>query len=719
MAILVPHLSSANFPKEAIGASFEMLKHSSLVPSVCSFIAAVLIRFETDIDIYNLLTSTIAEYLLSENRCIRVALAERVLSLMRLDSKILVDVLHILKSSTSPYMIEMLIMVLKYTKQPLSRNHQFYGIFKDAITSSRAHIRHSAFGFICHTNFEVTDEDIELVKRFMELDTGENDDSDNKVLYSLKTWLLRLGKYIYIDLRSIQNARRKAAFAGSPLDLTELDRNLKEKLGFYSWLQDFVIKSLFPGASHARTSRVISFLDAMHQSKQAIILECLVIDPDSQKIFSGLSEDEEEILFSQYCRESYDMSRHKIMGFVDYHKPSILSPNDYKFSQLLLQQIPTLIKSLRVSESESAVALIQYVFVIYIKRGLTVENSKKEGKSGPINYLTWLSNLLDAHLQVAALDLGKCSYESPLNGILMSISEVLKVMDLKNLLSPNNSSFMLIITRIIESCYNACQYVLKVCTNSSPEGNLNASFKEIGNNIAALNSGESTSNLAQIVLRHCFRTIKEGTEVLRTISQAFVHISTSKFERDFLIRYGDFLCSLISSIRHRGALSAAQLNFTHLCIFLGKSGMEDLLSSWLDSFVAQITTKEVSVTRRSAGLPLGILAILKSGGKCCQEMLKSTIGILLNIINEPNITRNEDCDLSQVHALNILRVIIQDSDLTSLTRIFIEPSFEICIRQFSSMHFPIRNCASMLFAALVLKSFGSKVSSLVTLEIER
>ena len=93
--------------------------------------------------------------------------------------------------------------------------------------------------------------------------------------------------------------------------------------------------------------------------------------------------------------------------------------------------------------------------------------------------------------------------------------------------------------------------------------------------------------------------------------------------------------------------------------------------------------------------------------KYLEETITKCFEIVLQQDKLENGSRSERVDLSRVHALNVLRLILADSSLSSLTREYIGKCFEMCIELFSSQYFPIRNCAAMVFCTLVSKGFGS------------
>ena len=242
-----------------------------------------------------------------------------------------------------------------------------------------------------------------------------------------------------------------------------------------------------------------------------------------------------------------------------------------------------------------------------------------------------------------------------------------------------------------------------------------ASFEEIYGNVDAIiqtTNVDNKSTLSQVVLRHCFRTVKEATDCLLVLVEAIpLEGNVSSEYVQFIQSVGDLLSDLNLNIRHRGAFSAAHSSFSRLCKYMSSCPVKELegtLDRWLDSFLRHITSKGISVTRRSAGLPLAILAVLGASPDT-GKMLKRVVHTLFEVINQkPEDSMDSQYDMSQVHALNILKALIQDSNLTLFMREYVGKSFIVCISQFHSGYFPIKNCAGMLFSALVEKTFGRK-----------
>ena len=242
---------------------------------------------------------------------------------------------------------------------------------------------------------------------------------------------------------------------------------------------------------------------------------------------------------------------------------------------------------------------------------------------------------------------------------------------------------------------------MEICANASPEGNLPEKF----------GSSENSNKVSQVVLRHCFRTIEAATECLGMIASQNVKEGTAGY---YGLHYdiGELLCDLLVKIRHRGAFSTVHTVFDGFCTLLANSGdilLEELLSNWLDEFINQISNLKVSVTRRSAGLPVAILSIVTSS-KCDNIKLKylnKTMSACTTICDVEVSTPDLAFDLAQVHAMNVQRVLMSDASLSKLIRPYLAQAFERCINLFSSAIFPIRNCAAMLFSVLMDKSVGN------------
>ena len=110
----------------------------------------------------------------------------------------------------------------------------------------------------------------------------------------------------------------------------------------------------------------------------------------------------------------------------------------------------------------------------------------------------------------------------------------------------------------------------------------------------------------------------------------------------------------------------------------------------------------ISTTRRSAGIGFAVLAILCSF-PCASNtaVLSRTIGTLISIV-EANPSQS-----SQIHALNILRVLVADGNLAESVEAYIGVLFILVIPRFTSESWHIRNASMMLFSELTIRAFGN------------
>ncbi len=166
-------------------------------------------------------------------------------------------------------------------------------------------------------------------------------------------------------------------------------------------------------------------------------------------------------------------------------------------------------------------------------------------------------------------------------------------------------------------------------------------------------------------------------------------------------------------MRHRGAFVAVSESFERVVERLLSSEKAHLIHycrKWLETFMDQITEAGASITRRSAGLPMGILAIVGKTEYGRKVFLGEVMRELFRISKLPVIqSRDKDTiDMPQVHAMNVIKAVVHDSSVADEVPKYFADAFEICIESFSSPYFPIRNCSMMLFAALINKMFGAK-----------
>lgn len=640
----------------------------------------------------------------------------------------------LLKDNTSVLWLESIICILRTAKSTgiqlsFFDNVEVYEkIMKYGITNVSDRVRFSSLCLITESHkimYPVSAIDLDLVKRYLCLNSSQSTDIRQKLIFQLKRFLVRLQKLLYSDWKEVQNCQKKLLHTNEVMhksindQIRNAELRIRIKHEFFKWLFKINIFSLYPGSSQHRTSTHLSIFALnleIQQMKLAdtnnldlIDMSGFLIRPDAQ---------DHSALLSHFIFDTHESNRLTILqyfGNINYNEEE---PGNAEF---LLSLLPGMLSSMRASEIESGAFLARFIFVRYISRGYRInaasfcKETNEYTKLGSTElYIQKLSDMLESHIKISRISLARSSRNAPMNGILAAIVQVLRTMDLTSQWTGPISE---IILKISNQCEDCCNVVLDICSHSSPEGNIPASFEQMGVTVSdimqAANSTEDDT-LAQVILRHCFRTIKEATDCVVLIVESIPAkiIQCSKRLIEFVENIGDLLCRISTLLRHRGALSAAHESFSHICKYFAQSGvthLESCLEKWLNFFLRQIISTEVSVTRRSAGLPLAILCILSADIKSNQKLVENTLEHLFEIINK-KVFRNEQTDLAQVHALNILKILVQDSELVLSMRTYIGQIFQMCVMQFKSPYFPIKNCAGMLFSAVIDKVFGSSKS---------
>lgn len=180
----------------------------------------------------------------------------------------------------------------------------------------------------------------------------------------------------------------------------------------------------------------------------------------------------------------------------------------------------------------------------------------------------------------------------------------------------------------------------------------------------------------------------------------------------------DHLVGLLLTLRHPGAFCAIEEPLRRVALAMFQSGNygtrtypETVLKGAVEDCLLQ---PEIQVTRRSAGLPICITAILTAlsavkgghrladGARLMAIPAEAMLGLLANL----------DLDDASpgpaiVHALNILRALFRNGDLDFLSAAYVTRAYAACFNAFNSASWSVRNSAMMLFGALVRRTFGS------------
>lgn len=208
-----------------------------------------------------------------------------------------------------------------------------------------------------------------------------------------------------------------------------------------------------------------------------------------------------------------------------------------------------------------------------------------------------------------------------------------------------------------------------------------------------------------------WREIKESSGLLESLMRINVNNNSSFFAVERLLSVCDILMDQLTTVTHRGAISAIHPTFVEACRICMESGLSRNLSDWLLKNLNVIKTHTQLISRRSGGLPYLITAVLHGMAFDLDRLhtaLLDTVAELLTISSVPYIfDGSETMDIPQVHALNCLKHIIGESFPVALQDQHISSALEISLRNLDHESWSMKNAAVMLFTALQIKIFGS------------
>ncbi|XP_063474171.1 tRNA (32-2'-O)-methyltransferase regulator THADA isoform X7 [Symphalangus syndactylus] len=223
---------------------------------------------------------------------------------------------------------------------------------------------------------------------------------------------------------------------------------------------------------------------------------------------------------------------------------------------------------------------------------------------------------------------------------------------------------------------------------------------------------------AQMVLVCCWRSMKEVALLLGTLCQLLPMQPVPESSDGLLTveqvkEIGDYFKQHLLQSRHRGAFELAYTGFVKLTEALNRCpnvSLQKLPEQWLWSVLEEIKCSDPSsklcATRRSAGIPFYIQALLASGPKKGKmDLLKITMKELISLAGP---TDDLQSTVPQVHALNILRALFRDTCLGENIIPYVADGAKAAILGFTSPVWAVRNSSTLLFSALITRIFGVK-----------
>lgn len=304
------------------------------------------------------------------------------------------------------------------------------------------------------------------------------------------------------------------------------------------------------------------------------------------------------------------------------------------------------------------------------------------------------SEIIERLADELKVEVGKLAADEPETLVNSSVLGLLVALqDLMSKDALNNDSI-----RIAEYCRKIGNVVTLFVSHPSPEGHYVDEQDDT--------DGVSNGDLSFSIMTFCWRAVKESSSLLAT---CLGQIKSS--DEEYLMDNGRYLVNLLLRIRHPGAFVAIARPLREVCqvCFSLDQGADTVPDRLLTEAIELcLTLPEIQTTRRSAGLPSCIAAIVTASRdvRRRERLLAYAIEALMVPLQVDDAFTRIDPKPQVIHTINILRQLFRDSTLADDIILYIPMGLQSCFQAFSSPSWAVRNSGTMLFASLMSRTFG-------------
>ncbi|KAI1607991.1 phosphatidylinositol glycan, class A [Exophiala viscosa] len=200
------------------------------------------------------------------------------------------------------------------------------------------------------------------------------------------------------------------------------------------------------------------------------------------------------------------------------------------------------------------------------------------------------------------------------------------------------------------------------------------------------------------LLAYSWRALRDSSLVIQALLTGFPP------DREMYSVAGRLCMDQLMSLRHRGAFSTVAQTFLACCNLVRgatQPAIRGLINDWYKIALNEIDEQASRLTRRSAGLPAMMTALLSptDGG-----FFSSAVCDLMAIARLSSQKTGYDAGqlrLPQVHALNCLKDIMTSSRFSTVITQFLSSILDLAAFCLSSKIWAIRNCGLMLLRACI------------------
>uniref|UniRef100_A0A8C3KR17 tRNA (32-2'-O)-methyltransferase regulator THADA n=1 Tax=Calidris pygmaea TaxID=425635 RepID=A0A8C3KR17_9CHAR len=591
-----------------------------------------------------------------------------------------------------------------------------------------------ALGLLCetHRSTEILSmEEMELIQFFMMYNLNSQSPSVRQQIGSLLRKLFcRIQESSQVLYKMEQN-KTKQELLENPSKTHPLGI-LQQYKDFMSSVCDRLFEVLFPGSSHPTRFSALSILGS--------VAEIFSVPKGQAQVFQLDQEiDSTRVRTLIQCFAS-TFEEIKVLAFGLLMK---LRDVDSEYLDLLFQAAMDLSTSTKPYDCVTASYLLNFLVhhkgLQHICLGRWIEHNPQVDENTPVstvekNTLAVIKLLLvnvEEEISQAKKSLLQAAASFPMYGRVHCIMGALQQLPFNNLTLVTEWKEM--VARLILMSYKLSAVVSPVVQSSSPEGliPMDSDSESAGRLQVILHEiqPQDTNDYfiqAKLLKEHC--KVESGKTLNDTItfevslllgtlckllpSQATSEPSNALITVEQVKNIGDYFKHHLLQSRHRGAFELAYAGFVQLTEMLSRCNSESLRKmpeQWLSNVLEEIKSCDPSstlcATRRSAGIPFYIQALLASEPKSKTDLLKMTMKELVSLaapLNDPSSV------IPQVHALNILRALFRDTRLGENIMPYVADGIQAAILGFMSPVWAVRNSSTLLFSALITRIFGVK-----------
>lgn len=511
----------------------------------------------------------------------------------------------------------------------------------------------------------------------------------NEISSYFKKFISRIKESTYASNRDAVSLTNKN-FEKFELEIKEKLENTEQGRIFLTELIKYIENNLRPGSSYLRKEMAYKLLVALIKSGLDSRIEQEFIENSKsvkfvfsidiynpvliRLVIDNLMDNFEDI--RHFSTEIISMSPFKLDDIVDM--------------RLLETRALDMLCDIKGKEVDSGARFFKFSFNYYQN-----ENNMKKCEE----IIKLLLSKINHAITKANEDFSVACVDYSIQGYFAAFKFIFEIMNFSkcSLILESNDVF----NKLFNYSNDIWQIVKKVLQHDSPEGILLDGFQDTYTEEMEEKYGKAT----QIISSYSWRSIKESSSMMDSLLKLK---KASPIDDELILKIGPLISEQLATIRHRGAFSSVYpvfISCCSLCTFREKISKQP--ENWLDENLKLIESRSKYITRRSAGIPFLITAILSSN----KNLIKPTFYKLLEIAKLPVGEENavlDNINLPQVNAFNCIKVIFIDSTLSEESIYYVDEAFILTLNSFTSKIWTIRNCAVMLFTALQNRLFSSK-----------